>query len=318
MNALEAPICPECNSALIDDIQCGEVVCSSCGVVVEQQTIDFGPEATRTSYEDKMSLARATGKTTYSQHDLGINTVIASGTRDCNGQSIGSETASTVKRMREWQKRVRVNSNSDRRLVVVLEKINEACKFMSLPDNVLETASMIYRNLDREAIKGSHIDSMSVATIYLACQRCEVVRSLEEICRSICAPPDVRAKTKLAAKYYRRMRLNMETVPPSRGIAMGKYISQISNITKIDTRVERLALELASKTSNGSFADGKTPKGIAASYLYVASILRGQNVLQRDISSVAHVTEVTIRNRCKDLLSNYRVRITLAPTSATN
>ena len=313
MNTLEPHVCPECSSSLIDDVHCGEIVCSSCGVVVEQQTIDFGVEAPRSSYEDKMGLARATGKATYSQHDLGLHTLIAGGTRDYSGQSISSETASTVKRLREWQKRTRVTTNADRRLVVVLRRIGDVCKSMSLPENVLETASKIYRDLDRDAIKGSHIDSMTVATTYMACQRCDIVRSLEEICRSICEPPEVKAKTKLAAKYYRHMRLDMESVPPSTGVSMSKYISQISNMTKTDTRVERLALLLAARTADGRFADGKTPKGIAAAYLYMASILRGQSVLQRDMSSVAHVTEVTIRNRCKDLLASYRVRITLAP-----
>lgn len=313
MKMLEAESCPECRSSLIDDTQCGEVVCSSCGVVVVQQTIDYGPEMTRNTYEDKMELARATGKTTYSQHDFGLNTLIAPGSKDFSGKQIGSTTASSMKNLREWQKRVRVTKNSDRRLVSVLSKIGDACKQMTLPEIVLETASKIYRELDGDSVKGSHIGSMSIAMIYLACQRCDIVRSLEEICRSICDPSEVKKKTKLAAKYYRNMRLNMETNPVPTNITMGKYISQISNITKTDARVERLALDIASKTADGRFADGKTPKGIAAAYLYVASILRNQNVLQRDVSSVAHVTEVTIRNRCKDLLTNYRIRIVLAP-----
>lgn len=315
MNVLDTQSCPECKSSLIDDVQCGEIVCSSCGVVVVQQTIDYGPEMVRNTYEDKMDLARATGKTTYSQHDFGINTLIAPGSKDFSGKSIGSQTASSMRSLREWQKRVRVGTNSDRRLVSVLAKIGDACKQMDMPDNVLETASMIYRSFDNELVKGSHIDSMSIATVYLACQRCTIVRSLEEVCQSICEPREVKKKTKLAAKYYRNMRLNMETVPRPTSITMGKYISQIANITKTDARVERLALEIASKTADGRFADGKTPKGIAAAYLYVASILRNQNVLQRDVSSVAHVTEVTIRNRCKDLLSNYRIKIVLAPST---
>lgn len=313
MNTFETQMCPECKSSLIDDDQCGEIVCSSCGVVVVQQTIDFGPETMRTSYEDKVNLARATGSITYSQHDLGLNTLIAPVSKDFSGKSIGSATASNMKKMREWQKRVRVTTNSDRRLVAVLSKIGDTCKSMAFPSNILETASKFYRELDRDVVKGSHIDSMSIAIVYLACRRCNIVRSLEEICRSICEPRDVKAKTKLAAKYYRNIVLDMDTAPLTSGVSMSKYISQISNTTKTDTRVERLALDLASKTADGRFADGKMPKGIAAAYLYVASVLRNQSVLQRDVSSVAHVTEVTIRNRCKDLLTNYHIQIILAP-----
>ena len=63
-------------------------------------------------------------------------------------------------------------------------------------------------------------------------------------------------------------------------------------------------------------ADGKAPNGIAAAYLYIASNLLGQSVLQRDISSVSGVTEVTIRNRCKEILSGFKLKVTLRPTLA--
>jgi transcription initiation factor TFIIB len=101
-------------------------------------------------------------------------------------------------------------------------------------------------------------------------------------------------------------------------VTMDKYISKIANITKTDVRVERLALEIAEKTQDSNIADGKAPNGIAAAYLYVASILLGQNVLQRDVSSIAGVTEVTIRNRCKEILTCYRLKITLRPSLAKN
>ena len=97
-------------------------------------------------------------------------------------------------------------------------------------------------------------------------------------------------------------------------VTMDKYISKIANITKTDVRVERLALEIADKTKNNNLADGKAPNGIAAAYLYVASILLGQSVLQRDVSSIAGVTEVTIRNRCKEILTCYKLKVALRPS----
>ena len=40
---------------------------------------------------------------------------------------------------------------------------------------------------------------------------------------------------------------------------MDKYISKIANLTKTDTRIERLALEIAEKTETKSITDGKAP-----------------------------------------------------------
>lgn len=317
MNAIEIEkCCPECESTLVDDVQNGERICSGCGVVVEEQMADSGPEAASSSLEDKMKLARATGQTTYSQHDLGITTEISISTKDFSGKSINSEIANQMNNLRKWQQRVRVSSPRERRLSNVLTKIGDTCKTLGLPKNVLETSSMIYRNLDGKVdVKGKSVASITAATIFMACKQCDVVRSLDEICVGICTVKDLKAKTKLAAKYYRTMVMEMgaSSTPV---VTMDRYISKIANLTKTDVRVQRLALEISEKTKNRNLADGKAPNGIAAAYLYVASVLLGQNVLQRDVSSVAGVTEVTIRNRCKEILTSYKLCVTLRPSLA--
>ncbi len=317
MNTIEIEkCCPECESTLVDDVQNGERICSGCGVVVAEQMADYGPEARSSSLEEKMKLARATGQTTYSQHDLGIATEISISTKDYSGKTINSEVANQMNNLRKWQQRIRVSSPRERRLSNVLAKIGDTCKVLNLSKNVLETSSMVYRNLDGKMdVKGKSVASITAATIFMACKQCDVVRSLNEICAGICTVKDLKAKTKLAAKYYRTMvmELGASSTPV---VTMDKYISKIANLSKTDVRVERLALEIFEKTRNRNLADGKAPNGIAAAYLYVASILLGQNVLQRDVSSVAGVTEVTIRNRCKEILTCYKLSVTLRPSLA--
>jgi len=317
METIELEKCTVCNSSFIDDTDNGEIICSGCGIVMAEHMEDHGPEAKSNSLEDKMKLARATGQTSYSQHDLGITTEISVGTKDFSGKKINAETASQMHRLGKWQQRIRVSSSRDRRLSNVLGRVSEICQSCSLPKNVIETASIIYRSLDGKNIKvkGKSVISISAAVVYLACKQCDVFRSLQEILREVVMPRDVKSKTKLASKYYRTlvMELGANTAPV---VTMDKYISKIANMTNIDTRVERLSLEIAEKTKDRNLADGKAPNGIAAAYLYVASILLGQSVLQRDISSVSGVTEVTIRNRCKEILTSFKLKISLRPSLA--
>src|SRR5205807_527712 len=117
---------------------------------------------------------------------------------------------------------------------------------------------------------------------------------------------------KLTAKYYRMlvMELGSKTAPV---VTLDKYISKIANLAKLEVRVERLAAEIAEKTQDHTLADGKAPNGLAAAYLYIASTLLGQSILQRDVSSIAGITEVTIRNRCKEILTVYKMKVTLRP-----
>jgi transcription initiation factor TFIIB len=318
MNLLEKQSCSECKSTLVDDMQNGEIICSGCGIVVADQIVDSGPETISSNLEDKMKLARATGQTTYSQHDLGITTEISMGSKDFSGKTINHEVSNQMRNLRKWQQRVRISSPKERRLANVLAKMGETCNSLSLSKNVLETASMIYRNLDGHVdVKGKSVVSITAATIYMACKQCDVVRSLEEICRGICPAKDVKSKTKLAAKYYRIMVMEVGQLSAPI-VTMDKYISKIANMTQTEVRVERLALEIAEKTKDSNISDGKAPNGIAAAYLYVSSVLLGQNVLQRDVSSIAGVTEVTIRNRCKEILTCYKLKITLRPSLTKN
>ncbi len=315
MNIIEIQTrCPECQSNLIDDVHNGEKICSGCGLVAMEQMSDSGPESRSTNPEERMKNSRATGQTTYSQHDLGIRTEIAYGTKDYSGKTINAEVANQMYNLRKWQTRIRVSSPRERRLANILEKIGETCQALSLSKNVLESASMVYRNFEGQFdAKGKSVTCMSAATIYMACKQCDVIRSLNEICAATGSSKELDMNVKLTAKYYRTLVMELGN-STTHVVTLDKYISKIANLAKLDVRVERLAAEIAQKTSDHNIADGKAPNGLAAAYLYIASILLGQSMLQRDVSSIAGITEVTIRNRCKEILTAYKIKVTLRPS----
>jgi transcription initiation factor TFIIB len=334
--------CPECKSNLIHDHSKGEYICQKCGYVVVEQAFDYGPESHSFDLEEKSKNVRASGYTSISLHDFGLRTEIGIGTRDYSGKSINHQMAEQMNSMRRWHSRIRVASPKERRLLNVLSKINEICSAMSLSKTVMETAAMLYRNFETMSeAKGKSITCIAAASIYLACKRCSIVRSLEEIIKTEGIIEEDRSTLKLASKYYRMMVIEMgiftsqessgtdsakpnvvstsnpssvtQSKPISVTLAIDQYISKLTNVAKIDTRIERLAIDLAHKTNSNIIADGKAPNGLAAAYIYLAALLLGINLLQMDISSLAGVTEVTIRNRCKDILSNYKLRVTVRP-----
>ena len=336
--------CPECKSHVIHDYSKGEYICEKCGCVVMDQVDDYGPESHSTDFEEKTKNTRASGFTSLSMHDYGLRTEIAVGSKDYSGKSIDYEMIEQMNNMRKWHSRIRVASPKERRLSNVLSKINEISSAMSLPKILVETAAMLYRNFENKSeAKGKSVICMAAATIYLACKRCSIVRSLEEIVKATGAGEQDKSSLKLASKYYRMMVMEMgvfteqttfsssssshiisqlepisapsmmECKTISATLAIDQYIAKLANIAKIDIKVERLAIDLAHKTNDHILADGKAPNGLAAAYIYLAAVLLGVNLLQIDISSLAGVTEVTIRNRCKDILTNFKLVISVKP-----
>jgi transcription initiation factor TFIIB len=372
-------ICPECNSRLIHDQNKGEYICERCGCVVMDQINDYGPESHSNDFEEKSKLTRASGHTSLSLHDYGLRTEIGFSSKDYSGKNIDYAIVEQMNTMRKWQSRIRVASPKERRLSNVLYKINEICSLLSLPKSVTETAAMFYRNFEnRSEAKGKSVICIAAATIYLACKKCNVVRSLEEIVNPLGSSEKSKANTRLASKYYRSIVMEMGMFTESyirpthehrhfeslaenprmsqqyyRGeshrhsnltrsnlsdqamlsaavtrtpilsvmqhdiypaaAAIDQYISKLANMAKIDTKVERLAIDIAHKTNNHLLADGKSPHGLAAAYIYLASVLLGVSLLQMEISSFAGITEVTIRNRCKDILSSFKITVIVRP-----
>jgi transcription initiation factor TFIIB len=80
--------------------------------------------------------------------------------------------------------------------------------------------------------------------------------------------------------------------------------------TGIDYRVGRLAIDIAHKSNDHLLVDGKSPYGLAASYLYFAAILLGVNL---PLPNLAGITEFQIRSRCKDLLASFKITINVKP-----
>ena len=371
--------CPECESGLVHDCSKGEYICQKCGYVVMDQADDYGPESHSTDFKEKSRVTRASGSTSYSLHDYGLRTEIGFSSKDYSGKSIDYHMAEQMNNMRKWHSRIRVASPKQRRLSNVLSKINETCSSMLLPKTLVETAAMIYRNFENKSeAKGKSIRCMAAATIYLACKRLSVIRSLEEIVKATGITEQDKSNLKLASKYYRNMVMEIgifiqeqqqslraeatsiisTSSPPSPSSsapafaqfttttsstttttepppllpplppllqssspsssapltpAIDQYIAKLVNIAKINTKVERLAIDIAHKTNNHLLADGKSPNGLAAAYIYLAAVLLGIHILQVDISNLAGITEVTIRNRCKDILTNFKLVIIVEP-----
>jgi transcription initiation factor TFIIB len=174
------------------------------------QINDYGPESHSNDFEEKNKLTRASGHTSYSLHDYGLRTEIGFSSKDYSGKNIDYAIAEQMNTMRKWQSRIRVASPKERRLSNVLYKINEICSLLSLPKTITETAAMFYRLFEnRSEAKGKSVICIAAATIYLACKKCNVVRSLEEIVSPLGTGEKSKANTRLASKYYRSMVMEM-------------------------------------------------------------------------------------------------------------
>ena len=101
-------LCQECgeNNLIIDDSR-GEIVCNSCGLVINQRIIDSGPEWRAFSSEEANKKARVGAPTTLTLHDKGLSTMIGWRNKDAFGKNITPKMKADVYRLRKWHVRTR-------------------------------------------------------------------------------------------------------------------------------------------------------------------------------------------------------------------
>jgi transcription initiation factor TFIIB len=80
-----------------------------------------------------------------------------------------------------------------------------------------------------------------------------------------------------------------------------KCITKIANKSNLSERTVRQAARMMTKVIEKEITAGKHPMSLAATVLYISSIRSGENVTQAAIADAAGLTEVTLRNRIKDL-----------------
>jgi transcription initiation factor TFIIB len=119
-------------------------------------------------------------------------------------------------------------------------------------------------------------------------------RSLDEIARV--SRVDRMELTRTYRYVVRELSLEIQPADPE------SYVPRFASDLDLSDETERRARDLLRNAKGTAILSGKSPVGLAAAAVYAASLLTNQAVTQSQVSDVADISEVTIRNRYKELL----------------
>jgi transcription initiation factor TFIIB len=287
--------CPECGGPLATDTEHGETVCEHCGLVVEEDEIDHGPEWRAFDASEKDQKSRVGAPTTNMMHDKGLSTNIGWQNKDAYGNSLSSRQREKMQRLRTWNERFRTRDSKERNLKQALGEIDRMASALGLPDSVRETASVIYRRaLQDDLLPGRSIEGVATSALYAAARQAGTPRSLDEITAVSRVEKDEIART---YRYVvRELKLEIKPADPE------QYVPRFASDLDLSDESERRARQLLQNAKEAGIHSGKSPVGLAAAAVYAASLLTNEKVTQSEVSEVANISEVTIRNRYHELL----------------
>lgn len=289
--------CNECGSRdLTRDTDRGEVSCNQCGLVLEEQAVDLGAEwRTFQDSDGSGDRSRVGAPMTHLIHDKGLSTDIDWRNKDYSGKSIDSKTRAQFYRMRKWQNRARNSTSHERNLVKAIPEARRICEQLKLTKGIAEEVVMLYKRvLDSGLVKGRSIDAIAASCVYIVCSRNKLGRTLDEVSKVS------RIGRKELARCYKtiknQLRLKTEITKAQ------DFVPAFCSKLDLSTKVQTTALAFIEQADEKEATSGKSPTGIAAAAIYIASHVEGTVRTQRELADVSSVTEVTIRNRYKELL----------------
>ncbi len=282
--------CPECNSThLIYDDAKGELICGDCGLLVEEGMVDTSHELRAFDKSEKKS--RGGAPMSMQKFDKGLTTNIGE-ISDIYRLDSAQQTRKYL-RLKKWQERV--STSIERNLRLAMSELRRVASFLDLPSVVKDEAARTYNFvLQRGLVRGRSMESVIAACIYASCRSYNIPRTLDEISNAS------EVERKEIGRTYRFIirKIGLKLSPSS----PKDYISRFGSTLHLSPRSQNEALKILNKPEVNELTSGRGPAGIAAAALYVSALLNDEKKTQREVADVAGITEVTIRNRYKELL----------------
>lgn len=284
--------CPECGSLnFVEDPTRGELVCSKCGLVMEEEMIDTGQEWRAFDTEQMSRRARAGAPLTFTKHDKGLTTEIGKGVGEL--YKVPTKKRAQYYRLTKWHKRL--IKSKDRNLSFALSELQRIVSFLNLSRSVHEKIARYYEQaVNKGLVRGRSIESVIAALTYAVSREFGSPRTLDEIAES-----SGEDKREIGRTYrYISRELNIRILPAD----PTTYVPRFCSMLGLSDRVLAKAVEILKKAKKHDITSGKGPTGVAAAAIYIACVLLGEKRTQREVADTTNITEVTIRNRYIELV----------------
>lgn len=275
----------------IEDEAHGELICAKCGLVLKEDIIDRGQEWRAFDSEQMSKRARSGAPLTFTKHDKGLTTEIGKGLGEL--YKVPAKKRAQYYRLKKWHKRL--IESKDRNLSFALSELQRIISFLNLPSAVHERIGRYYEEaVDRGLVRGRSIESVIAALVYAVARQFNTPRTLDEI-----AEASGIEKREIGRTYrYIARELGLRILPSD----SKDFVPRFCSMLNLSDKVQAKAVEILGKAKKLDITSGKGPTGVAAAAIYIACVLHGEKRTQREVASIVSVTEVTIRNRYKELV----------------
>jgi len=283
---------------IIYDHERGVRVCTLTGEVIEEGVIDERVDYRAYDEEERRRRARVGGPLSPAKQHMGVTVGYAIPSA---GKPRGLSRIARLERIRrQYYAYGSSLSSIEKNINQALRRLDELVQALGVPAHVKEEAARIYREAAQKGLtRGRSIDSVVAAALYAACRKRQIACSIQKIAEALNLREGFDPKREIARCYrllVRDLNLRIPVISPE------SFVSQITSELGLPDSVAAEAVRIVRLAREAGITAGKDPNGVAAAAVYIAAIKQGFRKTQKDVASKAGVTEVTVRNRYKEIV----------------
>jgi transcription initiation factor TFIIB len=206
-------------------------------------------------------------------------------------------------------RRTKAPTTSEQNIIRALTDLRKSTFDLGLPPAVKESAALIYRKAHGMRLtRGRTLKQICAASVYAACRQHHLPRTLDEVAKAF------GLKKREVGRGFncivKELGLNLERN------SIYSYISRYCDELKLNNGTPSRVREIVALAEESGIVDGKSPLAVIGAAIYIASYETGSPRTQAEVSQVTKVSEVTIRNRYKELSEKLGITIDNIPKKA--
>ncbi len=194
-----------------------------------------------------------------------------------------------------YKVKIRVGEPEQEKPVLSVDKeIFRQASLLDLDDDVMYEVQDMYEDAKSSGLtKYKQDEKVITALIYVVCRTRMIPLTLHKICDVL--KIDYRSINKVYRYLIKKMAMH---IPPTTPV---DYVQKFAVEMRLSKHTVKRAEDIITIVKRSGAISGKGPAGVAAACICLASDIERIETSQKDIAEISGVTQVTIRNRYREL-----------------
>lgn len=196
----------------------------------------------------------------------------------------------------KWQSEVRSNISLGKNILIASKEINRISELLKLDNKIMESGLEIFSSSSKEGIvRGRSTQKVAAASVFTACRVSNLPITLDEIANLCSLNRNELSKLHRLIKRKLKLKINISSSLT--------FLPKFRKKLALPKNVETEAKEIIQFVEGSEYRQGISPIALLGASIYLACKKTNVRRSQLEIAKKLGTSEVTLRNRAKEISS---------------